>query len=306
MNREAVRTNGIIERQNFLDVTCVYGLSKSSTLGISMPIAIDNSFSLLFPPNGNPLAQRHTLYASGVGDISILAARFLLDCEKHRFHNVSLGLGMKFPTGAFNLHQTYPDATGSNFQRKSVFVPAIYPGDGGLGILASFEAFKKFRVPPWRGLTFWTTGSYLINPRNQNGTPSINQGLGIVDATTQNALTNSVPDSYIFRAGVSIPIRSRISRGPVKSLWFTTNYRMEGVKQLDLFGRNDGYRQAGLAHSIEPGVVFSTNRYTVTATAPIIFSANVRPNLAQQPGAPLRQLATVAPVAVLVRITRSF
>jgi hypothetical protein len=72
------------------------------------------------------------MHARGVGDVKVTGNFWLFDPDKHRNQNVSLGLGVKTPTGD-SAASDYSYRAGGRVLRP--VDPAIQLGDGGWGIL---------------------------------------------------------------------------------------------------------------------------------------------------------------------------
>jgi hypothetical protein len=111
--------------------------------------------------------------------------------------------------------------------------PAIQLGDGGWGIIAEFQAYQKLLARTY----LYAEGFYLANPRNENGVPNL-----------VSSLPNSVPDQYMARAGVSYTIWPQIG------LALSLGGRIDGIPVDDLIGGSSGFRRAGYAVYIEPGI----------------------------------------------------
>src|SRR5262249_11369131 len=118
------------------------------------------------------------------------------------------------------------------------------------------------------------SGSYLINPRNTNGTPSLTVARLAPGATpaasNYNKLVNSVPDQFLARIGASIGVGHGIA-GSVA-------WRTEGMPRYDLIGRSDGFRRPGLEMFIEPGITYSMGRSSWSVSVPIGFYRNRKPD----------------------------
>lgn len=300
-----------------MDVTAGYRVSKRFSVIATLPITM-NRFSMLFPPRGPDLGQRHSWLSSGVGDLSIYGQRLLFDPKTHPFGNIALGLGMKLPTGNWNLKAHIPDETGLNYRRRAVYPAAIMPGDGGVGVLVGFSAYKMPRKPGFlRSFTFSASANYLINPAATNGTQSIVSTLGVpLTPNFLNRLTNSVTDSYDVGLGVSWRPPYVWDKPWLKGLRFNAIGKCEGVPKHDLIGSSRGFRQPGYSMSIGPGVSYTHGKDTILVETPIVFARFIDPGESALPGLPVRgrpapfnpnrQMGLVAPAAVSVRYIRSF
>ena len=111
-----------------------YALSDRITVRASVPF----SRASLTRTWGD--GQQHTQRASGFGDISVQGEAWLLEPRSHERGNVSIGLGLKAPTGSHSKPSQFYQASGP------VDFPAdqtIQPGDGGFAILTQFLAFRR-------------------------------------------------------------------------------------------------------------------------------------------------------------------
>lgn len=167
-----------------------------------------------------------------------MARRWRLDCPKHPNANVSLGFGLKLPTGNYDARDSFRDMAGNRAARYLDI--SSQPRDGGVGLICNFQAFHQMNDS-----TLFASGTYLANPRNANGTPSLIVGLMSAGAPP-GARVSSGRDQYVLLGGVIVPISAK--RGLSQSL----AGRLEGIRTDDLFGDSDGVRSAGYAVSIEP------------------------------------------------------
>jgi hypothetical protein len=251
--------NFVINQQNIWDAIGSLGLNKQSQITLDIPF-INSGWSVPLPvgsattPHG-PRAQQRSI---GIGDIEIVYKRWILDTATHRDGNFAFGAGLKLPTGNDDVKNNYPNLTGGDISPKSVD-QSIQPGDGGWGFPTSLEAFKMYKA-----VDFFLTGSYLINPRDTNGVPSILADLGAkAPASAPSLGVNSVPDQYLIRfgAGGAIPF--------VRGLSGALAWRKEGVPVKDLIGGSHGWRRPGFSTSIEPSLAYSASGYSYSLAVPI-------------------------------------
>jgi hypothetical protein len=261
--REREGTN-VINTQQALDIGVSYAASERLGFTLGIPV-VKASWAVPTPirPVPGPRAKQE---ASGLGDIS-LTGRYWLFAPEGR-HNVSLGLGVKAPTGNSNVTQRYPNIDGTNSAVKAVD-QSVQPGDGGWGILFDVQAFRQLSK-----LTLFASGTYLANPRDTNGTPSILVGLGLGNTPAfvqEGLLVNSVPDQYLVRMGAVMPIGST-------GLGASLAYRVEGLPRYDLIGGSHGWRRPGYEMFAEPGIAYSRGGSTWSLNVPIGFFRNRQPN----------------------------
>ena len=256
--------NFVINRQNVLDLSVTRALNARLSLSASVPLVIA-SWSIPLPvrPVPGPRVQQN---AWGIGDTVLTGRSWLRDPARAERGNASLGLGIKVPTGSSGVKDLYPDLSGRNSALK-VVDQSIQPGDGGWGIVGEAAGF-------WRigGVTAFASGTYLANPTDTNGQPSIISGLGAAaTAATANRLVNSVPDQYLARAGIAF-------RAGLRGLGASIALRVEGQPRYDLIGRSDGFRRPGKEMFLEPGLTFTRGRSTWSASVPIAVYRNRYPD----------------------------
>ena len=184
----------------------------------------------------------------GLGDLTVAARYWLFNPARHARGNVAVGAGIKLPTGADDLTAFYPTLAGA-WGDKAIDQSA-QPGDGGVGMLFDTQGYWRFS----KSMVYGTV-SYLANPRNTNGTPSILVGLLGPAANTpanSNKLVNSVADQYLLRLGIATQIpKARHFSGSLA-------FRAEGLNRSDVFGRSDGFRRPGYELYLEPGLCPTT------------------------------------------------
>jgi hypothetical protein len=243
---------------NAFDLTAIYGLSSRFNLALSLPFLHDN-YSII-----NPDGMRHSGSTGGVGDLRLVANGWLFDTAEHPEGNVLLGLGVKFPTGDDHATGHFHTANGVILTRP-IFLSAQL-GDGGYGMILQLQGFQKL----WESLYGYIEGDYLINPREQNDT-------SVYSPTINN--TNSVPDSYFARAGLSYAI------WPEGGLSLSMGARIDGVPVHDLVGGSGGFRIAGYSVYVDPGVSWSYGRSSVSVNVPVAVERNIQATSTVKAGA---------------------
>ncbi len=254
--RDTLGTN-VVNRQRLLDLSGNYQVTDADSVVLSIPILLRGSWSVPLPvATGNP---RYTQRAAGIGDVVATVRHWVHDVNKFDKENYSLGLGLKLPTGNPHAMAPFPDLTGGNIISRPVD-QSIQPGDGGWGFNTEFNAFKligKFNL--------FASGTYLINPKNVNGTPSILSVLnnGVLTPANEYRRYNSVPDQYLARVGFAFPFSY------VKGSSFSLSGRIEGVPVKDLFGPSDGWRRPGYEVFIEPGFAIHRGNEMFSISTPV-------------------------------------
>jgi hypothetical protein len=256
--------NFVINTQTLYDFGASYNFTSQFSVFGSLPI-VNTSWSIPEPAQP-PLGPREEQSASGVGDISAIARWWLMSPSGHPHGNVAAAIGVKAPTGQYAATSVYPDLNGTNRIYKPVD-QSIQPGDGGWGVLFDLQGYRSFKH-----LTFYGSGTYLANPRDTNGTPSIIVGLGFGgNPAFAGLLENSVPDQYLARAGAVFPVMK-------DRLTLSLGFRMEGLPRYDLFGDSHGFRRPGYETFVEPGIFYTQGRSTWSLFVPKGLVRNRRPN----------------------------
>lgn len=263
---------------DIFDVSAGYAVTERLSLSLEIPFQYGsrtNSFE-------HDFLGVHTTRAAGMGDMRLTANYWLLNprmpaeqstisdkadngkqvagCDpapvKYREYNISLGLGVKAPTG--------DDAVSDYFYRPTgrVLLPvdsAIQPGDGGWGIIFSGSAFAKV----YKNTFAFFSGSYLSNPRETNHVATPFADIPEFTAGDRGEMVNSVPDQFLARTGLATAVWRE--KGVAASL----AVRWEGIPSHDLIGGSDGYRLAGYSVSIEPGASISRGKDSLALSVPV-------------------------------------
>jgi hypothetical protein len=241
----------VINKQRQLLFNVNHAFTPRFSAAMTVPIIIA-SWSI--PSPIAPPGPRGTQHGKGLGDISAMGRFWLFDPVSHANYNVSFGAGLKMPTGTARATDVFPDITGASPEEKAVD-QSVQPGDGGWGGQFEVQGFSRF------GRVFvFGSANYLANPRDMNDTPSILVGIGRPSTTTPKRNVNSVPDQYLMRTGVGVPIW----RGIGASL----AWRVEGVPRYDLVGMSEGFRRPGKEMFIEPGISFVSGKSTFQVNMP--------------------------------------
>ena len=255
----------VINKQYSLDLSGTYAVTRRFSLGLGVPF-VRASWSIPIPIAAT--GTRSEQNAQGLGDTTLTGRYWMFDPDAHRRGNLSLGLGVKAPTGRDDVTDTYPDRTGASPQDKAVD-QSIQPGDGGWGAIVEVNGFKRIGRA-----AYYASGTYLVNPRDTNGTPSLVVGLspgGVVSAANAPRAVNSVPDQYVLRTGMSFAL----GQSPFAA---ALGFRMEGVPRYDLIGDSHGFRRPGYETFAEPGFYYSRGSDTWSLNVPIALKRNRRPD----------------------------
>jgi hypothetical protein len=301
----------VINDINVIDLSASYSLTKriSLTLGIPFQFATRSQAirdarrdpatgqlinpSPYHPPSGatnGAVIDRYETSAYGLSDIKLLGTAWLLDPEKNQKQNISLGLGVVFPTGdkdAKDVFKTFGTNSAGEYQPGAVTQNvdnSIQPGSGAWGIIFDLYAFYE----PFENFNVFVAGTYISTPQRDAGVISGNPNVA-------NPTIWSVNDSYLARLGFGYTFL------PKQGLTFTLDGRLEGAPPNDLIGSSGGRRRPGYAVSIEPGLVFAQNRWFASFSTPVALYRNRQEDSAGNEGD-----AAFADFMILFSAGRSF
>ena len=234
------------------DVSATYAVTKRISLTLELPIQYGSRTNSAEHDG----VHVHTMRAAGIGDMRLSANFWLLNTDKHPDQNISLGLGVKAPTGDDAASDYSFRPTGPELRPVD---PAIQPGDGGWGIILSGNAFAKV----YKNTFAYLNGFYLINPRETNGVHTVNFDVPPFTHGDKGLMFDSVPDQSMVRGGLAAAIWPKIGlSGSLGARW-------EGIPSHDLIGGSDGWRLPGYSVSIEPGISISHGKEYLSVTAPV-------------------------------------
>jgi hypothetical protein len=246
----------VINNINVVDIGIGYAITKrfNAILSIPFQFATRQQKATL-----NGVRQpRFETQASGLSDIKVLGTAWLLDPDHNKKQNISVGLGVKFPTGDKEAKDTFQVARGRapnqvlTAQVRNVD-QSIQPGDGGWGIIFDLYGFRELV----RDLNLFLAGTYIAQPQ---------ETAGVVNGAGPTLM--SVADSYLARGGFGYTFL------PKYGLTVTLGGRMEGTPARDLIGESGGFRRPGFAVSIEPGLVWLKNSWSASVSAPVALYRN--------------------------------
>lgn len=239
----------VINWQNNIDLSITRNFNQYWSVTVGLPYQI-NTRSSLYEHGGK---ERHKSYSNGIGDLRIVANRWLFNSHSTHKGNIQLGLGIKLPTGDYKATSTFYNVTPS----ERPVDQSIQLGDGGVGIIAEANGFLAF------GGSFsgYTNLYYMSNPRVTNGTRTFRETLR---ATLANEAIMSVPDQYLARLGVNYAFK-----GSLSALNVSAGARIEGIPVYDLVGKSDGFRRPGYIISAEPSLNYSLKKINFFANVPV-------------------------------------
>jgi hypothetical protein len=250
--------NQVINKSKFLDIGLTYAINSRLSVNAALPVQHNDRSSRYEHDRVN----RYHSQSQGIGDARVTANYWLLDPQAHPTQNVSLGLGLKAPTGNNNTQDEFHIKRGEQVVRETRPVDqSIQLGDGGWGATLEFQAFKGLS----HSLSVYGAGFYLFNPRDTTQTRTYRE-------TLRNTLANesylSVPDQFMFRAGLAYNLAA------IHGLSLAAGGRIEGIPVYDLIGKENGFRRPGHVVSAEPTVTYMRGRHNLALAVPIALLRN--------------------------------
>lgn len=234
-------------RLNSADVSVNYAITERASLGVTVPLFYGTA------EQGYPDKSRHQVSNSGIGDISAVASLWLGAPSRHPNGNMSLGLGVKTPTGSYHATGASYSATGAVTQ--TMITPTLQLGDGGWAILAETQAFQQV----FARTAVYASGVYSASLKEH--TDEIWGGWG--------TRFLGVPDVYTARAGLAFAVAR--DQGVSASI----GGRVDGTRASDLFGGTDDYKRSpGYYMYLEPGIAWSTGLNQFTLNVPVRVRSN--------------------------------
>ena len=236
-----------------------YGWDEQTAVTITLPYYMNERSQ----ENRDFPGERRYTAAHGIGDLTVLARRWLRDTKENPTSNFGFGVGLKLPTGEDNVQdsvKTLEDFDGDG-QKDDVRIrgqtvdQSIQPGDGGFGLILDFEWFHtigNFTPYAYLGWTF--------TPQGESGVQT--------GRTKPSEDVMSIADSYISRAGTMYAVDS------VEGLSLGLGARIEGVPAHDPIGKDHGFRRPGFALSAEPSVVLARGKNVFSLSVPYALVRN--------------------------------
>lgn len=246
----------VINWSHAIDFSLTYGFSNRVYGFATLPFVMNERSSLY--EHGRE--ERNKSYSRGLSDIRMGAGYWLKDPAKNSKGNLALGLSIKLPTGNYHATDIFYNVGPEKTPQVRPVDQSIQPGDGGFGIGLDLQFYQQLAPKVFA----YGSGFYLLNPRETNGVRTFRETLSPV---LQNEAIMSVPDQYAVRAGISYAIATT-------GLSLALGARHEGVPVQDLAGGSAGFRRPGSVTSIEPGLSYHKNQYSLNLSVPVALARN--------------------------------
>ena len=254
----------VINHAHSMDLGLSYGISDRLSVSANLPFIYYDRSSLYEhygnATSTNPEQKRFHTGAQGIGDARLSAAYWLLNPKKHLNSNISIGLGVKLPTGNENVQDEFHRRKSTD-GADSVIVKAvdqsIQLGDGGVGISLEIQGYTTL----FTNASLYFNGFYMSNPRETNNTVNrvITASSTDIDKITE---FHSVADQFVARVGLNYVVL------PSQGLALGLGLRAEGVPNKDLIGGSNGFRRPGFIVAAEPGVSLQHGQFGFSVNVP--------------------------------------
>ncbi|HEX2163925.1 MAG TPA: hypothetical protein VHM02_08250 [Thermoanaerobaculia bacterium] len=248
----------VINHINLAEIGIRYNVSPRTSLSVGVPYLMAERSSPIRDAD-RVVVDRSVTHATGLSDITVTGRRLLWDPALGRRGNLSVGLGVKLPTGKSSETDVRTSLVDGELVREVQTVDqSIQPGDGGLGFIVDLSGY--YQIGPARTTALYAAGTYLINPEGTSGVPTFRG--------RENEALMSIADQYLIRLGATTAPASWDGWG------VSLGGRMEAVPAHDLIGTSRYFRRPGYAISVEPGVSWSRGPHTVSLAVPIAVQRN--------------------------------
>lgn len=248
----------VVNTIHLADLSVRYYFNPRNSLSVGLPFLMAERSSPVRGEN-REILRRSVSQARGIGDITLVGRRLLWDPASNPRGNLSLGLGIKLPTGQNNVVDARERFVDGEFVTTIETVDqSIQPGDGGFGFLIDFSGYRELGSSgQWAG---YASGVYLFNPEGTSGVQTFRG--------RESEAIMSVADQYLLRTGVVVAPTAW------KGFGLALGGRIEGVPVHDLIGASDGFRRPGYAISVEPSLSWNKGPHSVSVSLPIAIQRN--------------------------------
>lgn len=240
----------VINHSHSWDFNFTYGITDRFFATLTIPTVINTRSSLY--EHGR--TERHMTFSRGLADVRAGIGYWLFDPLTHTNGNLAIGLGVKLPTGNFNASDIFYNVSEDGSSEVRPVDQSIQPGDGGFGATIDVQFYQQLSSK----FMIYAGGFYLFNPRSTNGTRTFRETLSPI---LQNEAIMSVPDQFAVRAGFGYAASH--------TLGFTLGTRFEGVPVEDVIGDSNGFRRPGNVLSVDPGVSYMKNNFSLFLNVPV-------------------------------------
>jgi len=236
---------------NSIVLSLARGLTDRLSLAVNVPFASGSSSHVYKD------LVRHRTSARGLGEVNLMASYWLRGTGLQPGGNLSIGVGVKAPTGKH--------AGGGYFWKQSgdsIPFPvdqSIQLSDGGWRLILQVEGFE----PLFSRTYVYAAGSYTANPRKTTE----------VVLPTNLSIHWGVPDTFNARVGAAMTI------WPERGVTISLGGRVDGTTRKDLIGgRDDGFRRPGIVGYVDPGISATWRGRSFALDVPVRAYKRFRPS----------------------------
>lgn len=236
------------------DLLYTYGINKQWNISADIPYTYNLRSQL--SSNTDSTKVRTTTSSTGIGDIRLSVNRWMFDTYESTRGNLSLGIGLKFPTGKYNAMDTFKYKGPDHTDVYREVDQSIQLGDGGWGFDLESEGYANL----FGNFYGYYTLFYLFNPMDTN------------DAQTYRSnpfeAYMSIPDQFLVRLGMTWAPQF------APGLAINLGGRWEGISTRDVLGKTDGFRRPGEIIDVEPGITYETGNNLFSFYVPVAVYRN--------------------------------
>lgn len=247
------RGNAVNIYSHAVDLNFSYGLTNRLQLNLTLPWVHNERSQVLRQTAPVPDTFRYSVFAKGLGDVRLSASYWIFDPAKNHNGNVSIGAGLKLPTGRYAATDNHVPQADGTFKDGVIMDQAIQPGDGGVGFSLEVQGFRQL----YKSLYAFANGYYLFNPRESNGAFKSAPKPGL-----EGYNLYACPDQYFGRAGVMVSVLKQ------QNLTFSLAGRAEGIPAYDALGGQVAYRRPGYVMAVESGVTYRSGQHSLSLFVP--------------------------------------
>lgn len=254
----------VINNAGSIDLALSYGVTDRLFVNAVVPLNYNDRTSL-YEHGGNPrfdstgaligtwAGDRRMTSSAGLGDVRLSVGYWLFDPATSE-SNYSVGLGVKLPTGKYDVVDDFYNQGPQKDQTiAGVVDQSIQLGDGGFGVTFDAQGVQTLGTD----LVLMSNLFYMSNLTNTNG------------IRLRTATAAGTVDSSEYSSADQFGVRLGVMYGMFNGWTAYMGARAEGVPSSDLIGGSAGFRRPGYAVSIEPGIGYSTAALSVFLSAPI-------------------------------------
>lgn len=165
-NRQAEHSE-VINNINLAELGIRYNFNPRTSVSVAIPYLMATRSHPIRDANRDTVG-RSLLNSRGLSDITVVGRRLMWKPTAERRGNLTLGFGIKLPTGANNVVDTRErEVDGERVLRVETVDQSVQPGDGGFGFIVDFSAYRLLGSrSEW---ALYSSGAYLINPEGESG-----------------------------------------------------------------------------------------------------------------------------------------